>query len=555
MKQWHYRQYQEAQAQRFARQEGIDPLFAALLVQRGLDTHQAVKGFVRPDMTQLSDPFLLPDMDRAVERILLAKERGEQVTVYGDYDVDGLTSTTVVSTCLRSLGIKVNCYIPDRMQEGYGLNQKALEQIQASGTTLVITVDLGVTAIEEINSMTGLDFVITDHHQPLEELPAAVAVVDPKREDCQAPFRELAGVGVAFKLVCALLHDRPLAEILREYIDLVCLGTIADIVPLCGENRFFARCGLPWLARTKRPGLKALLRESGYKTVDATAVGFGLAPRINAAGRMGSAKTALSLLLTRDQQQGEQLAAELCKLNLLRQQTEQEIYLQADKILQSTGTDAPVLVAAGRGWHQGVIGIVASKLMNRYDKPVVLLSIEDGIAHGSARSVEGFPMFDALYECEPFLIRFGGHDKAAGMTLSEDQIPAFTEEINQVAMAVMEEESGGGLIIDLAVEPEQITLELANKLIFFEPFGEGNPQPVFAIKDVQVTDCSPTRDGKHLRMTVQRGGHRFSCMGFGMGDAALPPGTMADLAFCATVNEFRGQSSVNLIVKDIHPLV
>lgn len=555
MKQWHYRQYQKAQVQRFAQQEGIDPLFAALLAQRGMNTHEAVKGFVRPDITHVSDPFLLPDMDRAVQRILLARERGEQVTVFGDYDVDGLTSTTVVYNCLRSLGIKVNCYIPDRMNEGYGLNWEALKQIQAEGTSLVVTVDLGVTAVEEINAMKEMDFVITDHHQPLEELPAAAAVVDPKREDCQAPFRELAGVGVAFKLVCALLRDRPLAEILREYIDLVCLGTIADIVPLYGENRFFARCGLLWLERTKRPGLKALLRESGYRNVDATAVGFGLAPRINAAGRMGSAKVALELLLTQDQQRGNQLAAELCRLNSLRQQTEQMIYTQADRLLQSGGTDAPVLVASGQGWHQGVIGIVASKLMNRYDKPVVLLSVEDGVAHGSARSVEGFPIFDALYECQPYLIRFGGHAKAAGMTLAEEQIPAFTEEINQVALAVMEDGMSGGLLIDLAVEPEQVTMELAKKLIFFEPFGTGNPQPIFSMADMRVVDCAPTKDGKHLRMTVQRGTYRFSCIGFGMGEDVVPPGTNADIAFCVAVNQFRGKSCVNLILKDIHPLI
>lgn len=554
MKQWHYRQYNEVWAERFAQKEGMDPLFSALLVQRGMEDHDSVKQFVRPDMTHLSDPFLLPDMDRAVVRIMQAKERGERVTVFGDYDVDGLTASAVLVTCLQSMGIQADCYIPDRINEGYGLNLEALEQIRSQGTDLVVTVDLGVTAVKEIGAVEGMDFVITDHHQPLEELPPALAVVDPKREDCAAPFRELAGVGVAFKLVCALLRDRPLEEILRDYIDLVCLGTIADIVPLRGENRFFARCGLQWLERTKRPGLRALMQQSGLKTIDATAVGYGLAPRINAAGRMGNAKIALELLLTQDARRGDELAEELCRLNTLRQQTEQEIFDQADRMIRSSGADRPVLVAAGEGWHQGVIGIVASKLMSQYDRPVVLLSIEDGIAHGSARSVEGFSIFDALYECDPFLLRFGGHARAAGITMEADKIQAFAEELNQVALAAMGEEQGGGLMIDLAVLPGQITMELAQKLIYFEPFGEGNPQPVFCMKDVAVMDCAPTRDGRHLRVKAEKNGFCFSCIGFGMGNCGMPAGGMADIAFCVAINEFRGKSSVNLLLKDIHPL-
>ena len=549
MKEWHYRQYNEKQAKEFAREEGIDEVFAALLTQRGLDEHDAVKEFVRPNMTHLHDPFLLPDMKEAVDRIQLAKKRGEQVTVFGDYDADGLTSTAVVYTCLQSMGMKVDCYIPDRMNEGYGLNREALEEIKNRGTTLVITVDLGVTSLEE-TQIEGLDFVITDHHQPLEELPRVCAVVDPKREDCRSPFRELAGVGVAFKLVWALQYEKPLEEILRETIDLVCLGTIADIVPLRGENRFFAKSGLKFIEQTKRPGLRALVTKSDYKTVDSTAVGFGLAPRINSAGRMENARLALELLLTRDEQKGEQLAEELCRLNLLRQKTEQEIFEQADKKIQASVLNRHVLVVSGEGWHQGVIGIVASKLMNQYDKPVVLLSIEDGIAHGSARSVEGFPIFDALYECEHYLLRFGGHDKAAGMTLKAEDIPDFAEELNQVAEAVTMGEIGEGLTVDLSLPPSKVTLELARKMTFFEPFGEGNPQPVFVMEDVKIQNCAPTRDGKHLRLTAEKDGQEFSCIGFGMGNDS--PEARADIAFCVTVNTFRGQASLNLMLKDIH---
>ncbi|MBE7043213.1 MAG: single-stranded-DNA-specific exonuclease RecJ [Ruminococcaceae bacterium] len=549
MKEWHDRQYDKRRAKEFAREERIDEVFAALLMQRGLDEHDAVKEFVRPNLTHLHDPFLLPDMREAVDRILLAKQRGERVTIFGDYDADGLTSTAVVYTCLQSMGLKVDCYVPHRMNEGYGLNRDALEEIKERGTTLVITVDLGVTALEE-TQIEGMDFVITDHHQPLEQLPQACAVVDPKQEDCQSPFRELAGVGVAFKLVWALQYERPLEEILREWIDLVCLGTIADIVPLRKENRFFAKCGLQYITHTKRPGLRALVAKSGYKTVDSTAVGFGLAPRINAAGRMGNARLALELLLTDDEQKGEQLAEELCKLNLLRQQTEQEIYEQAVKKISASATDPYVLVVSGEGWHQGVIGIVASKLMNQYDKPVVLLSIEDGIAHGSARSVEGFPIFDALYECEHCLIRFGGHDKAAGMTLRAEDIPAFTEGLNQVAQAVTVGDIGEGLTVDLRLPPSKVTLELAQKMTFFEPFGEGNPQPVFVLEDMEIAEATPTRDGKHLRLKAKKEGHQFSCIGFGMGQ--YQTGARADLAFCVSVNAYRGQTSLNLILKDIH---
>lgn len=549
MKTWHYRQFDERQAEMFADKEGIDRVFAALLNQRGMNGHEEVKAFVRPNMTHLHDPFLLPDMQKAAERILLAKERNERVTVFGDYDVDGITSSAVVYTCLHSMGMDVHCYIPDRMEEGYGLNRKALEAIRAEGTTLVVTVDLGVTALEE-TQMDGLDFVITDHHQPLEELPSVCAVVDPKREDCRSPFRELAGVGVAFKLVWALQYERPLEELLREYIDLVCLGTIADIVPLRSENRFFAKCGLKFIENTKRPGLCALKEQSGCRAVDSTAVGFALAPRINAAGRMGNATLAFELLLTEDKQKGERLAAELCRLNVLRQQTEQLIFEQADEEIRHFSGERKVLVAAGEGWHQGVIGIVASKLMNRYDKPVVLLSVEDGIAHGSARSVEGFPIFDALYECGDYLQRFGGHDKAAGMTLKEEDISAFSEELNQVAEAVMTDEIGEGLTVDLVLPSSKVTLELAQKMEFFEPFGEGNPQPVFVMEHVRMIEYAPTRDGKHLRLTVEKDGKQFSCIGFGMGDCM--PDEIVDLAFSVSVNTFRGKTSLNLMLKDIH---
>lgn len=549
MKTWHYRQFDKRQAEMFAEKEGIDSVFAALLNQRGMKEHEEVKAFVRPNMMHLHDPFLLPDMRKAVDRILLAKERNERVTVFGDYDVDGITSSAVVYTCLRSMKMDVHCYIPDRMEEGYGLNRKALEKLRAEGTTLVVTVDLGVTALEE-TQMDGLDFVITDHHQPLEELPSVCAVVDPKREDCRSPFRELAGVGVAFKLVWALQYERAPEELLREYIDLVCLGTIADIVPLRSENRFFAKCGLKFIEHTSRPGLRALKEQSGCRTVDATAVGFALAPRINAAGRMENANLAFELLLTEDQQKGERLAAELCRLNVLRQQTEQLIFEQADEKIQQFAEERKVLVVAGEKWHQGVIGIVASKLMNRYDKPIVLLSVEGGIAHGSARSVEGFPIFDALYECGDYLQRFGGHDKAAGMTLKEEDIPAFSDELNQVADAVMTDEIGEGLTVDLVLPASQVTLELAKKIEFFEPFGEGNPQPVFVMEQVRITEYAPTRDGKHLRMTVEKDGKRFSCIGFGMGDCT--PNELVDLAFSVSVNTFRGKTSLNLMLKDIH---
>lgn len=549
MKEWHYRKYDRKRAQQFAEEEQMNPVFATLLTQRGMDTHDAVKEFVRPNMTHLHDPFLLPDMKQAVDRIVLARDRGEKVTVYGDYDADGITSATLVYTCLTSMGIKADCYIPDRMEEGYGLNLSALEKIKEKGTTLIVTVDLGVTALDEV-LLEGLDFVITDHHQPLEELPSACAVVDPKREDCMSPFCELAGVGVAFKLVWALQYHRPLEEILKEYIDLVCLGTIADIVPLKGENRFFAKCGLKHLENTSRPGLRALIEQSGYKTIDSTAVGFGLAPRINAAGRMGNARLALELLLTQDEQRGEELAAELCRLNILRQQTEQQIFEEAEAKIQASVSQQPVLVVAGKDWHQGVIGIVASKLMNRYDKPVVLLSVEEGIAHGSARSVEGFPMFDALYECEHLLLRFGGHDKAAGMTLKEENIEAFATELNEVAQAIPEEEIGEGILVDMVLTAQQISMSLAQKMSFFEPFGEGNPQPIFVLQDAQITDCAPTRDGKHLRFIAKKDGAVFQCIAFGMGDRQV--GLQADLAFCVAVNTFRGATSLNLMIKDIH---
>lgn len=551
---WQISGIDQARMEQFAEDAGIGRIFAGLLLQRDIVDKQAVKRFIWPDIRLLHDPFLLNDMEQAVDRIRKARERGEHVTVYGDYDVDGVTSTAVILQCLHSLGVDADFYIPHRVEEGYGIHKEAVDEIQKRGSTLIVTVDTGITALDEVAyaKTLGIDCIVTDHHQPFEALPQAVAVINPARADSSYPFSSLAGVGVAFKLVCALLREHDIKSVLGQYIDLVCLGTISDVVPLIGENRIFAKFGLKILNKTNNIGIKALLKLSGAKSVNSTTVGFMLGPRINAAGRMERAEEALRLLLAESTEQAERQAHLLCEINQKRQQTELMILQQAIEMMGHDFDDRKVIVLAHTDWHQGVIGIVASKLLDRYHKPVILLRVEDGIAHGSARSIPGFHMFDALCECEELLERFGGHELAAGLTIREENIAPFTVLINEIADIVI---SPGALLPTLAVnmvlKPEEVTLELAEKLGFFEPFGAGNPTPVFAMYELEVTESKPTRDGKHLRLTVKKRGLYFSCIGFGMGDAEISTGDWIDIAFELSINEYNNIRNLNLVLKDI----
>jgi single-stranded-DNA-specific exonuclease len=539
---------------------GIPALPAAVLRARGLDTPEKAWAFLDDREELLHDPFLLKDMDRAVERVHLALERGEHIAVYGDYDVDGITSTCLLTDYLRRQGAQVTPYIPDRIEEGYGLSSQAVELLSGQGVTLIITVDCGITAIQETQRARelGVDVVITDHHECKEAIPAAVAVVDPHREDCPYPFPNLAGVGVAFKLVLALDAPERRRQLVAEYADLTAIGTVADVMPLTGENRAIVRLGLEAMAHTGRPGLQALIRQAGAqgKSLTATTIGYTLAPRINASGRMGCADLAAELLLTDDPARAEELARELCELNRERQSIEGEIYDQCVAQLDREGGIHGVIVLASEGWHQGVVGIVASRLAEKYSCPAFMICLQDGKGKGSCRSFGGFNLFAALEQCADLLEQFGGHELAAGFTIAQENIDAFRARMEQAVLA----RTGGAemvstLQVDLKLDdPGLLTQQGVASLSMLEPFGAGNPKPVLMLSGAVIQSAFEVGGGRHLKLRLRYQDVSFDAIFFSATAAqlGLGPGDRVDAAFTPQINEFRGSRTVQLQICDLH---
>ena len=544
-------------------QAGLPPLCAAVLCARGVDTTQQASAFLAHGPDLLHDPFLLRDMDRAVARISQALREGETVAVYGDYDVDGITSTCLLTQFLRSLGGQVVSYIPDRTEEGYGLNNHAVDTLAGQGVTLIVTVDCGITAVREVEyaQSLGVDVVVTDHHQCKETLPGAVAVVDPRRADCPYPFPDLAGVGVALKLALALTSPAQRHQVVKDYGELAAIGTVADVMLLQGENRALVHLGLERLAQTSRPGLQALLREAGCprgEVPSTVTVGYGLAPRINAAGRMEQAGVALELLLTQDPARGVELAQQLCQLNRLRQAIELEIFQHCDQLLSHTpALSAPVIVLAGEGWHQGVIGIVASRLAEKYACPAFMISLDGDKGKGSCRSFGGFNLFAALERCAPLLEGYGGHELAAGFSMRRDNIPAL-----RAALAGLVEEYAGHQpmesSLDVDCEIQTCTLlstQNVESLSLLEPFGSGNPKPVFLLRSVCVLSHTDVGGGRHLKLKLRRDGVVMDAIFFSANTAAcgIENGQRLDIAFTLQINQFRGNRTVQLQLCDLRP--
>lgn len=541
---------------------GIPPLAALTLCARGLETVEQARAFLASDVGLLQDPFLLLDMDKAVARIEAALTRGETVAVYGDYDVDGITATCLLTDYLRSRGGAVVPYIPDRMEEGYGLNREAVATLKGQNVSLIITVDCGITAVDEAAyaQTLGVDVVITDHHECKDALPGAVAVVDPRRHDCPYPFKSLAGVGVALKLVLALGGPDRQDALLREYADLAAIGTVADVMLAAGENRAIIRLGLEQMRETRRPGLRALLCEAGLsdKPLTSVAIGYTLSPRINASGRMGCAALAAELLLTQEPLRAELLARELCNLNRERQAIEAEIYAACLVMAEALPPESrSALVLAGNGWHQGVVGIVASRLAERYSCPAFMICLQDGRGKGSCRSFAGFNLFAALESCSDLLEGFGGHELAAGFTILEENLPAFTARMNEY---VRLRTGGAGMVSTLELDGEifdtgLLTLENVEALDMLEPYGAGNPKPVFSIPGCTVTALSEVGGGKHLKLKLQAGGRSFDAIFFSVSaaDADIGPGDRVDVAFSPQINEYRGWRSVQFQVSDLRP--
>ena len=527
-----------------------------ILSARGLKTPQEAQGYLGCDCP-MPEPFEMTDMDLAAGRVGVAMSRGEKIAVFGDYDVDGITATCLLSDFLRRHGADVVSYIPGRMEEGYGLNPIAIHQLHEEGVKLIITVDCGITAISEAQlcKELGIDLVITDHHECKETLPEAIAVVDPHRPDGGYPHMTLSGVGVAFKLAAALCGSQE--EVLADYADMVCLGTVADVMPLQGENRIFVSRGLKSLQHTRRPGIAALMKESGCDAdnISASSIGFMLAPRINAAGRMGKIELAIELFLTKDAERATYLAKALCDLNKQRQSVESEIYDQAVAMLRSQKTPEAI-VLAGETWHQGVVGIVASRLAEEYSCPAFLICMDGDHGKASSRSYGGFNLFSALSTLAPLLESYGGHELAAGFTISRSQIDAFRQQICQIAKDYYAEmDQRTTLDVDCAVTAELLTVAGIESLNILEPCGNGCPRPLLMMERLHVERIGMVGGGRHMRLRLRQGRYNMGAIYFSATPetASIQPGDLVDVAFLPQINEFRGERSVQLNIQDIRP--
>ncbi|MGN0150184.1 MAG: single-stranded-DNA-specific exonuclease RecJ [Clostridia bacterium] len=541
----------------------IPKVISTILLNRGIEESE-FKTFLKKSMRDIKNPNLMLDMDKATERIIKAINNKEKIVIYGDYDVDGITSTALMCEFLSGQGADVSYYIPDRKDEGYGINIMAVNKLFKQGTKLLITVDCGITAIGEVEfaNLQGMDVIITDHHTCKDRLPtAAKAIINPKRPDCDYPFEGLAGVGVAFKLVLALAIALGLntTECFNKYIDIVTLGTIADVVPLLDENRIIVDKGIKAMKRPMRPGIRAIMEIAGASSrpLNASTVAFAIAPRLNAAGRLGSAKTAVELLLTKDKNEARRIAIELNEENKERQLTEQKIYDEALELIAADPNfeKKKVIVLAKEGWHQGVIGIVASRINDLYYKPCILISHHNGIGKGSGRSIPGFNLFDALSHCETHLTDFGGHSVAAGLNINMSDLEAFTKEINKYADEILSDSDMIPKVeIDCPITEKYITLENARMLSCLEPFGMNNDKPVFSISGAEAAYISSIGvNNKHLRLRVVKNGIFINCIGFYMGEYenTIHHGSIVDIAFQIDINHYQGNSAVQLILKDI----
>ena len=555
-KQWSVAAPQPEGAQRLV-QAGIPPLLSTILAARGISDEGEALRLLDPLSNELHDPMLLRDMDKAVSRIRQAIDKNELIAVYGDYDVDGITSTCLLTEFFRARGGKVLPYIPDRLEEGYGLNYEAIDYLSTQNVKLIVTVDCGITAVNEVMyaKEKGIEVVITDHHACKETLPPAVAVVDPHHPDCPYPFKGLAGVGVALKLAMAVAEPEEREEVFDACCDLAAIGTVADVMPMTGENRLLVRSGLNYLNPARRLGLAQLIRSAGLeeKGVTAVSVGYTLAPRINASGRMGRARVALELLLSRDAQRAEELAEELCSLNRERQGIESDIFTQCSDHLEQHPQSGIVLLASP-GWHQGVVGIVASRLAEKFACPAFMICLENGVGKGSCRSWGGVNLFQLLQQSADLLENFGGHALAAGFTVKEENIPALTDALRRgVVQFSQGQELPSVLDIDAAVTPEMLTLEDVEALDLLEPCGSGNPRPVLVLTGAQVQSMIQVGRGRHLKMRLESKGHMMESIFFSTDGAqlGLHPGCRVDVAFYPNVNEFRGTRCVQLQIVDL----
>ena len=558
LRKWEVRPLDKERAAAFAQTYGV-PFFLAMLMNiRGLDDAAHLREFLG-EGEPLSDPFLLKDMDKAAARITRAVDNMEKIAVYGDYDADGVTSTAMLYSYLETRGADVIFYIPQREGEGYGMNIGAVEYLKEQGVSLIVTVDNGISSVQEVARANelGIDVVVTDHHRPQEILPDAVAVVDAYRPDDTSPYKHFSGVGIAFKLLMALEDGAgDVEDLLEAYSDLAAIGTIGDIVPLTGENRTLIRAGLERLSQSDRPGVQALLENAGIagKVLTSTNVAFTLVPRINATGRMGAPERAVRLLISGYEEEAEVLSEEICADNEERRRVEAEIAEAAFADIEAKGyMKDRVVVVDGENWHHGVIGIVASRVTERCGKPCMIISRGETEAKGSGRSIEGFSLFEAICACGDLLIKFGGHPMAAGITLKPENIEAFRKRINQYAAEHFPQMPTQTVTLDCKLNPAALSVSMAQSLTQLEPFGNGNPQPVFGLFNMELSNVTPVGGGGHLRLTLEKNGAVITAMRFNTKPEELPYhiGDKIDLAVQLEAREFRGQPSLTVIVRDM----
>lgn len=563
-KKWELRnELDVVQRREHARLFGVSETMAGLLYNRGITDSENARMFLNPSVEHLTDPMSLPDMRRAATRILKALYAGEKVMIYGDYDVDGITATATMARCLGELGADIQSYIPKRLEEGYGINIEAIEQAASQGIKLIITVDCGIGAYDEVERAKelGIDVIITDHHQPGDGVPHCVAVVNPKLKPDGLGQDTLAGVGVAFKM-CQAVHDLIGADDNSDpmrYIDLVALGTVADMVPLVGENRAIAYFGMQRMTQTENPGLASLLESCNLygRQLSATNISYTIAPRLNAVGRLGDASVAVELFLTDDAPRAAEIATMLADENRKRQEIEAIISEQATCMIEEQDLSADnIIVLASEGWHQGVVGIVASRVVESYNRPAILISMSNGEGRGSGRSIGGFDLHAALTECADCLVRFGGHAQAAGLTLKTEMLEQFKDKINLVAsQQIISSQLTPILKVDAVLRPQKLTLDLAHEISKLQPYGLSNPEPVFVTNKLEINDIRTVgADGRHLKLRLSRDGVYLNAIGYNMGsrmDDFEDDKNPVDIAYTMEVSRYNGNEYLQLVLRDI----
>ena len=555
-KKWEYYEVEEEKINELADKYKLNKLLARILINKGINKKEDIEKFLRPTRKDFHNPFLMPDMEIAVDRILKSIARKEKIMIYGDYDADGITSITVLKTFLEERGIEVGSYIPNRLDEGYGLNKEAIKKIYDDGYRLMITVDCGISGIEEIeyaNSL-GMETIVTDHHETAETLPNAIAIVDAKRKDNKYPFNQLAGVGVVFKLIQAISLKLELEEKeYLKYLDIVCIGTISDIVPLIDENRVIAKLGLKLVAQTRNIGLKVLLNLIGFKNIDSNAISFGIAPRINACGRMGDEQVALNLFLSKDLKQAKELAIKLNEYNIERQTIEKNIFDDVINEIEQNEKGKTCIIVGKEGWHHGIIGIVASKVTETYFKPSILICFDKEEGKGSGRSIPGFDLHKALMKCGTYLEKFGGHAMAVGVTVQKSNFSRFKQELEKYAKDNEVNKIVPIIKADSLIELKDIDIESVKSLSELEPYGEANKMPLFILKNLKINSIRTLSDGKHLKITLKDDNTLINTIGFNMGKLAneFLLDDKVDIIGNLDVNQYNGIENIQIILKDI----